>query len=274
MTILLEPQYWVIKTIVDYLPESRRGDLDQFGACFTPNPGNCSGVTNWMRIQPGTKERALYYRCNPDSGGYTTARKFQWAIREIPGGAIFAPNGEAGVWQIPSIFMASKGYAPGLWNVIKVVEEIAGYKRAECIPTELLDVVTYQTHPYYFMNAYNTNQRGQTSEPVGGFRIPYFNPATLEHHGEFTGFWIKNSALKMRVSLDEIVPPVEVVRPIGFEVIATKRTVMRQGPRATAVKIDPDAQEGERFWISDQINGWGYTGKRRGWILMADTRKA
>ena len=275
MTILQEPQYWVVKTIVDYLPDSRKGDLDQFGACFTPNPGNCSGVINWMKIQPGSRERALYYRCNPDSNGYTTARKFQWGIREIPGGAIYAPNGDDGVWQIPTIFMASKGYLPGLWNVIKVVEEIPGYKRAECIPLELLDVVTYQTHPFYFMNAFSTNLRGQTSIPVGGFRIPFFNLATLEHHGNYTGSWIKNGALKMQVTLSEIIPPVEIeTGPAGFPVIATKRTVLRQGPRETAPKIDPAAQPGERFVVSDQVNGWGYTGRRRGWILLADTRKA
>jgi len=68
---------------------------------------------------------------------------------------------------------------------------------------------------------------------------------------------------------DPPAPPAE--QP--YNVIALRRTVLRQQPRESSGQIAPAAIAGELFTVYTQQNGWGYTGQR-GWIWLSDVRKA
>ena len=253
--------------------DADQNDTDQIGLCWTPQAGNCSGVTNWIELGP--VEIELVKRLNPPSGGFTTEQKIQWAVWERAGGIYFAEDRTRSPWRWPSIVMGSKSFVDGQYNSVCVLEDNGGYSRIETIPVlASYDHITLESHPHLIHRVYVTNAKGITYDtPKGPFFMPLFSPEGRRHaKGNISGMWLRNKYTAWVV--ENPVPPLDMTKADGMAVIATKRTVLRQGPRETAPKIDPAAQPGERFVVSDQVNGWGYTGRRRGWILLADTRKA
>ena len=248
--------------------ESDQDDTDQIGLCWTPQLGNCSGVTNWIEL--GEAEIELVKRLNPPSGGFSTEEKIQWAVWERAGGIYFAEDRKKAPWRWPSIVMGSKSAKDGEYNTVNVYFGQKGYLKIETIPVMAsYEHITLESHPHLVHRVFVTNARGITYDtPKGMFFMPLFSPEGRRHaKGNVSGMWLRERYAGEAVLAP--VPPLGGATVNALKVVTLRRTVLRQGPRASSPKIDPVAMAGERMSVMEQVNGWGNTG-RRGWVWMGD----
>ena len=247
--------------------ESDQDDTDQIGLCWTPQLGNCSGVTNWIEL--GEAEIALVKRLNPSSGGFSTEEKIQWAVWERAGGLYFAEDRRKAPWRWPSIVMGSKSAKSGEYNSVHSLFVQKGYHKIETIPVlPNYDHITLESHPYLVHRVFVTNAKGITYDtPKGIFFMPLFSPEGRRHaKGTVSGMWLRGPYVGDEV--ESPVPPTGGQTVNALRVKTLRRTVLRQGPRAISPKLYV-AMAGEPFGVVDQVNGWGDTGKR-GWVWMGD----
>ena len=248
--------------------DADQNDTDQIGLCWTPQAGNCSGVTNWIEL--GEEEIALVKRLNPPSGGFSTEEKIQWAVWERAGGLYFAEDRRRAPWRWPSIVMGSKSAKAGEYNSVRSIFVQKGYHKIDVIPVlASYDHIALESHPYLVHRVFVTNTRGITYDtPKGPFFMPLFSPEGRRHaKGMVSGMWLRGQYVGDEVETPA--PPLAEGSVSGLRVTVLRRTVLRQRPSMTSAKIDPVAQGGESLMVLEQVNGWGNTGKR-GWVWMGD----
>ena len=270
---------YMLKRLFD-VQDADQTDTDQIGLCWTPQAGNCSGVTNWIEL--GQKEIDLIKRLNPGDSIASAEEKIHWAVWERTGGIYFAEDRERAPWRWPSIVMGSKSSLPGEFNRIETLEIHKGYHRIATIPVlGSYAHISLATHPHLIHRVYVTNARGVTYDtPKGPFYMPLFSPEGRRHaKGNLSGMWLRGKYVGGEVAGEDVPPvdpPVDPPPPPAenYEVIViAAKTTLRQQPKATSSKIDPVGRRGERFTVVDVVNDWGLTGGR-GWIWLADTRRA
>lgn len=251
--------------------DADQNDTDQIGLCWTPQAGNCSGVTNWIEL--GEAEIELIKRLNPPSGGFSTEEKIQWAVWERAGGIYYAVDRKKAPWRWPSIVMGSKSAKSGEYNSVHSLFVQKGYHKIETIPSmPNYDHITLESHPYLIHRVFVTNTKAITYDtPKGIFFMPLFSPEGRRHaKGTVSGMWLRGQYTGWVV--DPPMPPIGGQTVNALQVKTLRRTVLRQGPRETASQTHV-AQRGETFYVTDQIRNWGYTG-RLGWVWMADVALA
>lgn len=262
---------YMLRRLYD-VQDADQDDTDQIGLCWTPQAGNCSGVTNWIEL--GQAEIDLVRRLNPGDDIATAEEKIHWAVWERAGGIYYAEDRERAPWRWPSIVMGSKSAMLDECNQVNVLVIERGYYKIETIPSlPNYDHIGLETHPHLIHRVYVTNTRGVTYDtPKGPFYMPLFSPVGRRHaKGNVSGMWLRGKYVGVRIGNDD--PPVEPPPPAdGFAVVTVRPTVLRQQPKSTSAKIDPRAGSGEAFFVREQVNGWGYTGPR-GWVWLADVRK-
>lgn len=255
-------------------------DSDQVGVCWTPNLGNCSGVTNWIELEQ--PEINLIKRLNPGDSIATLEEKIHWAVWERAGGIYYAVDRDRSPWRWPSIVMGSKSELAGEFNQVNVLLVEKGYHKIETIPVlPNYDHISLATHPHLIHRVYVTNTRGITYDtPKGPFYMPLFSPINRRHaKGNISGMWLRGKHVGDVVTGTEIPPeepPVEPPPPAAFpyQVMVMRRSVVRQQPRPNGNKLDPVAQPGWICAVVAEVNGWGdIGGNGQKWILLADTRK-
>jgi hypothetical protein len=258
--------------------DADQNDTDQIGLCWTPQVGNCSGVTNWIEL--GQPEIDLIKRLNPGDSVATLEEKIHWAVWERIGGLYYAADRTRPPWRWPSIVMGSKSDRAGEFNQVNVLAVERGYHKIETIPIlPNYDHIRLATHPHLIHRVYVTNVRGITYDtPKGAFYMPIFSPINRRHaRGNVSGMWLRGKYVGDIVTTVEpppVEPPAEpppFVYPYAIEVL--RRSVVRQRPNASSAKIEPVAEPGWLCLVYAEINGWGDIGGGQKWIWLQDTRR-
>lgn len=255
--------------------DADQNDTDQFGLCWTPQAGNCSGVTNWIEL--GDAEKELWRRVNTGIDSFSITEKEKYAVRNIPGGIFYAIGNDSSPWRWPSIGIGSKSFLDGEYNRVNIIDFHKGFYNIETIPVlTSYDHLSVETHPHLFLRTYATNKLGKTYDTKAGIVYqPIWSPSGRNHaKGNITGMWAKAKYIGEKIGdivLPPPPPPDEDTFPYNV-VVRVSKTVLRQKPNISSSKIDSPALKGQTFTISEEINGWGYTGKR-GWIILSDTNR-
>jgi hypothetical protein len=260
--------YAILKRLWEVEKGPGQDDLDQFGLCWTPQDGNCSGVTNWIALD--SPEKVHWRMVNTGVDGYSITEKEQYAVHENPGFMFYAKDGKNGLWRWPSILIGSMAYEPGKQNIVKIVDEDKGYYNIETIPVvDDLSLYSPMTHPWLYIVSYATNKKNVTHYTKAGLIYqPLWSPfGRVRANGNCTGMWLRRQYVHSFLSeLPPYVPP----KPSNeFWVTVLRRSVLRCSPNKSAKKSGYVAHEGEALFVSELSGEWGLT--LRGWVQMKDT---